>query len=162
MAKFFSWQEIFPPFGLSDNSAVLLNPKELIPASSTRRQILVRGKRQSKKDSLSWYFATLNLPLLLDQKDWESMSLIFDEIFKIGMNNITYKDVPWIRGGSTAETDRINLGGSGGMPLGKILKKRTLKTAFAAIWALNFVNKYIKKTKPPPFSSGLGTGNGGV
>ena len=104
MAKFFSQPEINPPFGLSDHSTVLLNPKKRTPAMSIRKQIFVRDKRQSKKDSLARYFASLNWPLLMDQKDCEGMLSVFEEIVKIGMNNImpiksikVYpKDAPWM------------------------------------------------------------------
>ena len=62
------------------------------------------------------------------------------------------------RGGSGAKTDRIGmstagvsyLGGPEAFSPGKILKKRTPKTAFAAIWSLSFVKKYIKITNSPP------------
>ena len=53
MAKFFSQPEINPPFGLSDHSTVLLNPKKRTPAMSIRKQIFVRDKRQSKIFSCS-------------------------------------------------------------------------------------------------------------
>ena len=73
MAKLFSQPEINPPFGLSDHSTVLLNPNErTLAAMSTRKQIFVRDKRQSKKDSLARYLL---------------------EIVKIGMNNMPIKSI---------------------------------------------------------------------
>jgi hypothetical protein len=104
MAQFYSVPTIFPPFGLSDHNTVLAEPKERTQGQSTWKHIIIRDMRKSNIDALGRYFSNIDWSIIKAQTNCESKLTTFDQLVKIGMNNIMpeksrriySKDSPWM------------------------------------------------------------------
>ena len=95
---------IFPPFGLSDHNTVLVIPKERTQDQFTRKYITTRDVRESNINALGRYFNNVDWSIIKSQPNCESKLSTFENLVKIGMNNImpeklkrVYpKDSPWM------------------------------------------------------------------
>ena len=81
--------QIFPPFGLSDHSVVLLKPKSKSQrTTSSRRFITRRDTRYSRKCELGRYLGSLDWSVLDSATNCKSKLKLFQDLVKIGLDTI--------------------------------------------------------------------------
>ena len=104
LAQFYSPPTIFPPFGLSDHNTIQAEPKERTQGQSTMKYITLRDMRKSNINALGRYFNNVDWSIMKSQTNSESKLSTFENLVKIGMNNIMHekpkriypKDSPWM------------------------------------------------------------------
>ena len=81
--------QIFPPFGLSDHSVVLLKPKSKSQrTTSSRRFITRRDTRYSRKCELGRYLGSLDWSVLDSATNCKSKLKLFQDLVKIDLDTI--------------------------------------------------------------------------
>ena len=97
--------QIFPPFGISDHSVVLLDSKSKSKrTTSSRLFITCRDTRSSRKCELGRYLGAIDWSVLDSATNCESKLQLFQDLVKIGLDTImplkTFKihvnDAPWV------------------------------------------------------------------
>ena len=72
----------FPPFGLSDHSVLLLQPKTRPVRSSSRRSVTQRDTRLSRKQELGRYLSSIDWSILDSVGSCESKLQLFLDLVK--------------------------------------------------------------------------------
>ena len=81
--------QIFPPFGLSDHSVVLLEPKSKSKrTTSSRHFITCRDTRSSRKCELGVYLGSIDWSVLDSATNCESKLQLFQDLIKIALDTI--------------------------------------------------------------------------
>ena len=96
--------EKHPPFGLSDHNVVILNPKNRCDKSDSRKVVISRDMRPSKKNELRRYLTSCNWSILNHLETCEEKLELFTDIINLGINILMPKrsitlhvnDPPWI------------------------------------------------------------------
>ena len=96
--------EKHPPFGLSDHNVVILNPKNRCDKSDSRKVVISRDMRPSKKSELGRYLTSCNWSILNHLETCEEKLELFTDLINLGINILMPKrritlhvnDPPWI------------------------------------------------------------------
>ena len=94
----------FPPFGLSDHSVLLLQPKPRTVQSRSRRSVTRRDTRLSRRHELGRYLSSIDWSFLDSVTGCESKFQLFLDLVKTGLDTIMplkpvklhVNDAPWI------------------------------------------------------------------
>ena len=93
-----------PPFGLSDHDVVILNPRNRCDKSGSRKLVITRDMRPSRKSELGRYLTSCNWSILDHLKTCEEKLELFTDLINLGINTIMpnkritlhVNDPPWI------------------------------------------------------------------
>ena len=97
--------QTLPPFGLSDHNVVILRPKTRpVREGSSRKQILRRGTRASRKLELGRYFCGIDWSLVECTQSCAAKIQLFTDVVKTGLDTIMpvkkskihTRDAPWV------------------------------------------------------------------
>jgi hypothetical protein len=78
-----------PPFGLSDHNGVLLRPKARYPNSnSSRKTLMRRDTRPSRKYELGRYLSSIHWPFLEDVESCEVKLQLLVDLITVGVDTI--------------------------------------------------------------------------
>ena len=97
--------QTLPPFGLSDHNVVILRPKTRpVREGSSRKQILRRDTRASRKLELGRYFCRIDWSLVECTQSCAAKLQLFTDVVKTGLNTIMpvkkskihTRDAPWV------------------------------------------------------------------
>ena len=96
--------EKYPPFGLSDHNVVILNPRNRCDKSGSRKLVITRDMRPSRKSELGRYLTSCNWSILDHLKTCEEKLELFTDLINLGINTIMpnkritlhVNDPPWI------------------------------------------------------------------
>ena len=95
---------MYPPFGLSDHSVVVLHAKEWLPNTPGQRTVTKRDTRPSRKNELGRYLSAIHWSIVESAVSSEDKLRLLIDFIKVGLDTIIpfqqvklhNNDPPWI------------------------------------------------------------------